>query len=163
MLSVVLIYVICVLLLIVLFITSTFLFQHKSLFFAKIYGALFEKSDYKVYKEVKEHLKGHKIQLVSSIQLSTAQVYKDDLIDKWIFAVFEDNYDVAIYDDDYTLRLTKFHNMLMQDLLKDAGYTQDDICRVAEDGRMRKQQLDRELEENYKKLKALEESLKDLI
>ncbi len=160
-LSVVLIYVLCVLLLIVLFIVSTFSFCHKSLFLTKIYAMLFEKDDYKVYKEAKEYLKDHKMQLVSSIELSTAQVYKDDLIDKWIFAVFEDHY-VAIYDNSYTLCLTDFHNKLMQDLLNDAGYTQDDICRVAEEGRMRKQQLDRELEENYKELEKLEAELKRL-
>lgn len=161
-LSVVIIYVLCVLLLIVLFIASAFLFCHKSLFFSKIYGELFERNDYKVYKEVKEYLKDHKMQLVSSIELSTAQVYKDDLIDKWVFVVFYTNnedHDVAIYDNSYTLRLTSFHNKLMEDLLKDAGYTQDDICRVAEDGRMRFQQLEREIEENYKELKSLEEQL----
>lgn len=160
-LSVVLIYVLrvlCVLSLIVLFIASTFLFCHKSLFFAKLYAMLFEKDDYKVYKEAKEYLKDHKMQLVSSIELSTAQVYKDDLIDKWIFAVFGDN-DVAIYDNSYTLCLTSFHNKLMQDLLNDAGYTQDDICRVAENGKIRLQQLERELEESRKKL---EESRKEL-
>lgn len=157
-LSVVLIYVLCVLLLIVLFIASALLFVHKSLFLAKIYAALFERDDYKVYKEAKEYLNDHKMQLVSSIELSTAQVYKDDLIDKWIFAVFENN-DVAIYDNSYTLCLTNFHNKLMQDLLNDAGYTQDDICRVAENGKIRLQQLKRELEENYKELKALEQQL----
>ena len=157
-LSIVLIYVLCVLSLIVLFIASTFLFCHKSLFFAKLYAMLFEKDDYKVYKEAKEYLKDHKMQLVSSIELSTAQVYKDDLIDKWIFEVFEDN-DVAIYDNSYTLCLTDFHNKLIEDLLNDAGYTQDDICMVAEEGKMRRQQLERELEENYKELKALEEQL----
>lgn len=158
-LSVVLIYVLCVLLLIVLFIASAFLFCHKSLFLAKTYAMLFEKDDYKVYKEAKEYLKDHKMQLVSSIELSTAQVYKDNLIDKWIFAVFEEDNDVAIYDNSYTLCLTDFHNKLMQDLLNDAGYTQDDICRVAENGKILLQQLERELEENYKELKALEEQL----
>lgn len=164
-LSVVLIYVLCVFLLIVLFIVSTYLFCDKSLFFAKIYGALFEENDYKVYKGVKEYLKDHKMQLISSIELSTAQVYNDDLIDKWVFMVFYTNnedHDVAIYDNSYKLRLTSFHNKLMQDLLNDAGYTQDDICRVAEEGRMRKQQLDRELEENYKELERLEAELKQL-
>ena len=160
-LSVVLIYTLCVLLLIVLFIVSTFLFCHKSLFLAKIYAILFEKDDYKVYKEAKEYLKDHKIQLVSSIELSATQVYKDDLIDKWIFAVFDDH-DVAIYDNSYTLCLTDFHNKLIEDLLKDAGYTREDINRVAEEGRIRLQQLERELEENYKELEKLEAELKHL-
>jgi hypothetical protein len=131
---------------------------HKSLFIQKLYTIMFERDDYRSYKEVKEYLKNNKMQLVSSIELSTAQVYKDDLIDRWIFAVFENN-DVAIYDNSYTLRLTDFHNKLIQDLLNDAGYTQDDIHRVAEEGRIRLQQLERELEENYKELKALEEQL----
>lgn len=160
-LSVVLIYVLCILLLIVLFIASAFLFCHKSLFLSKICAMLFEKDDYKVYKGVKEYLKDHKIQLVSSIELSTAQVYKDDLIDKWIFVVFEDH-DVAIYDNSYTLCLTDFHNKLMQDLLNDAGYTQDDICRVAENGKIRRQQLERELEESQKELEKLETEIKQL-
>jgi hypothetical protein len=160
-LSVVLIYVLCVLLLIVLFIASTFLFCHKSLFFAKLYAMLFEKDDYKVYLEVKEYLKNNRIQLVPSIQLSTSQVYNDDLIDKWIFAVFE-NYDVAIYDNSYELCLTNFHNKLMEDLLKDAGYTLDNIRRVAEEGEIRSQQLLRELEESRKELEKLEAELKQL-
>lgn len=147
----------CTLLLIVLFMISTFSFCHKSLFFAKIYAMLFEKDDYKAYKEVKGYLKNNKMQLVPSIQISTARVY-NDLIDKWTFAVFEDH-DVAIYDNSYTLRLTNFHNKLIQDLLKDAGYTQDDIYWVAEDGKMRLQQLEREIEESQKELEELKNNL----
>jgi hypothetical protein len=123
---------------------------------------LFEKEDYKVYLEVKEYLKDHKVQLVPSIELSSMQVRKTLLTDKWIFSVFEctdKEIDVAVYDDEYTLRLTNFHDMLIQDLLNDAGYTREDIDRVVKEGEMQYQQLERELEENYKELKALEEQL----
>lgn len=141
---------------------SIFLFRHKVQFFQKLYAMLFEKDDYKVYLEVKEYLKDHKIQLVPSIELSSMQVRETLLTYKWIFSVFEctnNEIDVAIYDNRYRLRLTNFHNILMQDLLNDAGYTREDIDRVAKEGEMQYQQLERELEKNYKELKALEEQL----
>ena len=145
-----------------LVIFSAFLFRRKVQFFQKLYAMLFEKDDYKVYLEVKEYLKDHKMQLVPSIELSSMQVQKTLLTDKWIFSVFEctnNEIDVAVYDDEYTLRLTNFHNMLMQDLLDDAGYTREDIDRVAKEGEKQYQQLEQELKENYKELKALEEQL----
>lgn len=139
---------------------STFLFRRKVQFFQKLYAMLFEKEDYKVYLEVKEYLKDHKVQLVPSIELSSMQVQKTLLTDKWIFTVFEctnNEIDVAVYDNCYKLCLTNFHNILMQDLLNDAGYTYENIDRVAKEGKMQYQQLEKELEDNYKKLKALEE------
>ena len=141
---------------------SIFLFRHKVQFFQKLYAILFEKDDYKVYLEVKEYLKDHKMHLVPSIELSSMQVRKTLLTDKWIFEVFKctnNEIDVAVYDNRYRLCLTNFHNMLMQDLLNDAGYTREDIDRVAKEGKIQYQRLEQELEENYKELKALEEQL----
>ena len=141
---------------------SIFLFRRKVQFFQKLYAMLFEKDDYKVYLEVKEYLKDHKVHLVPSIELSSMQVRKTLLTDKWIFSVFEctnNEIDVAVYDNHYRLCLTNFHNMLMQDLLNDAGYTREDIDRVAKEGKMQYQRLEQELAENYKELKALEEQL----
>lgn len=141
---------------------SIFLFRHKVQFFQKLYAMLFEKDDYKVYLEVKEYLKDHKVHLVPSIELSSMQVRKTLLTDKWIFSVFEftnKEIDVAVYDNRYRLCLTNFHNMLMQDLLNDAGYTHEDINRVAKEGEKQYQRLEQELAENYKELKALEEQL----
>lgn len=145
-----------------LVICSIFLFRHKVQFFQKLYAMLFEKDDYKVYLEVKEYLKDHKIHLVPSIELSSMQVHKTLLTDKWIFSVFEctnNEIDVAIYDNRYRLCLTNFHNMLMQDLLNDAGYTHEDIDRVAKEGKMQYQRLEQELKDSYEELKALEEQL----
>lgn len=142
---------------------SIFLFRRKVQFLQKLYAMLFEKDDYKVYLEVKEYLKDHKIYLVPSIELSSMQVRKTLLTDKWIFTVFEctnNEIDVAVYDDEYTLRLTNFHDMLIQDLLNDAGYTREDIDRVVKEGKIQYQRLEKELEESQKELKALEESLK---
>jgi hypothetical protein len=144
---------------------SIFLFRRKVQFIQKLYVMLFEKDDYKVYLEVKEYLKDHKVHLVPSIELSSMQVRKTLLTDKWIFTVFEctnNEIDVAVYDNRYRLCLTNFHNMLMQDLLNDAGYTREDIDRVAKEGKMQYQRLEQELAElaeNYKELKALEEQL----
>ena len=128
-----------------LVICSIFLFRHKVQFFQKLYAMLFEKDDYKVYLEVKEYLKDHKMYLVPSIELSSMQVRQTLLTDKWIFTVFEctnNEIDVAIYDNRYRLCLTNFHNMLMQDLLNDAGYTHEDIDRVAKEGEMQYQRLE---------------------
>lgn len=144
---------------------SIFLFRHKVQFFQKLYAMLFEKDDYKVYLEVKEYLKDHKIQLVPSIELSSMQAQKTLLTDKWIFTVFEctnKEIDVAVYDNHYKLCLTNFHNKLMQDLLNDAGYTREDIDRVAKEGEIQYQQLEQELEKNYEELKDLKESLQKL-
>ena len=141
---------------------SIFLFRRKVQFFQKLYAMLFEKDDYKVYLEVKEYLKDHKMHLVPSIELSSMQVRKTLLTDKWIFSVFEctnSEIDVAVYDNRYRLCLTNFHNMLMQDLLNDAGYTREDIDRVAKEGEKQYQRLEQELADNYKELKALEEQL----
>lgn len=136
--------------------------HHKSLFIQKLYAMIFERDDYKLYKEVKEYLKNNKMQLVPHITLSIAQTYKDTLLDKYIFAAFynkNENHEVAIYDDDYTLRLTNFYNKLMQDLLKDAGYTQEDVDKAAIESNIRQQQLEKELEEAYKELQELEKQL----
>ena len=135
---------------------------HKSLFIQKLYTIIFERDDYKLYKEVKEYLKNNKMQLIPSITLSITQTYGDTLWDKYVFAAFynnNENHDVAIYDD-YTLRLTNFHNMLMQDLLKDAGYTQEDIDKAAIESQVKYQQLEREIEESQKELEELEKQLK---
>ena len=142
-----------------------FLFRRKVQFFQKLYAMLFEKDDYKVYLEVKEYLKNYNIQLVPSIELASMEVRETLLMDKWIFAVFEctnNKIDVAVYDNHYRLCLTNFHNMLIQDLLNDVGYTQDDICRVAEEGKMQYQQLERELEESKKELEESKKELKKL-
>lgn len=139
---------------------------HKSLLIQKLYVIIFERDDYKLYKEIKEYLKNNKMQLVPHTTLSIAQTYKDTLSDKYIFAAFynkNENHEVAVYDDDYTLRLTNFYNKLMQDLLKDAGYTQEDVDKAAIESNERQQQLEKELEEAHKELEALEESLKKLI
>ena len=141
---------------------SIFLFRHKVQFFQKLYAMLFEKDDYKVYLEVKEYLKDHKIQLVSSIELSSMEARKILLTDKWIFTVFEctnKEIDVAVHDNHYRLCLTNFHNKLMQDLLNDAGYTREYIDRVAKECEIQYQQLEQELEKNCEELKALEEQL----
>lgn len=141
---------------------SIFLFRRKVQFFQKLYAMLFEKDDYKVYLEVKEYLKDHKMHLVPSIELSSMQVRKTLLTDKWIFSVFKctnNEIDVAVYDNRYRLCLTNFHNILMQDLLNDAGYTREDIDRVVKEGKKQYQRLEQELAENYKELKALEEQL----
>lgn len=153
----------------VIIICATILFAtlfHKSLFLQKLYTIIFERDDYKLYKEVKEYLKNNKMQLVPSITLSIAQTYGDTLWDKYVFAAFynnNENHEVAIYDDDYILRLTNFYNKLMQDLLKDAGYTQEDVDKAAIESQVRYQQLEMEIEESQKELEALEESLKTLI
>lgn len=153
----------------VIIICATILFAtlfHKSLFLQKLYTIIFERDDYKLYKEVKEYLKNNKMQLVPHTTLSIAQTYKDTLLDKYIFAAFynkNENHEVAIYDDDYILRLTNFYNKLMQDLLKDAGYTQEDVDKAAIESQVRYQQLEREIEESQKELEDLEESLKKLI
>jgi hypothetical protein len=141
---------------------SIFLFRPKVQFFQKLYAMLFEKDDYKVYLEVKEYLKDHKVHLVPSIELSSMQVRKTLLTDKWIFTVFEctnNEIDVAVYDNRYRLCLTNFHNILIQDLLNDAGYTREDINRVVEEGKMQCQQLEQELKKNLEESKALEEQL----
>ena len=139
---------------------------HKSLLVQKLYVMLLERDDYKLYKEVKEYLKNNKMQLVPHTTLSIAQTYKDTLLDKYIFAAFynkNEAHEVALYDDDYTLRLTNFYNKLMQDLLNDAGYTQEDVDKAAIESEARQQQLEKELEEAHKELEALEKSLKKLI
>ena len=162
MLEILSVVLICIFLLIVIFMISTYLFCHKSLFFAKNYAMLFEKDDYKVYKEVKEYLKDYKVQLVPSVELSSMQVRKTLLTDKWIFTVFKctnNEIDVAVYDDHYRLCLTNFHNKLIQDLLNDAGYTQEYIDRVAKEGEIQYQQLEQELKKNCEELKALKEQL----
>ena len=112
--------------------------------------------------EVKEYLKDHKMHLVPSIELSSMQVHKTLLTDKWIFSVFEctnNEIDVAIYDNRYRLCLTNFHNKLIQDLLNDAGYIREDIDRVVKEGEIQYQQLEQELKKNLEELKALEEQL----
>lgn len=132
---------------------------HKSLFIQKLYVIIFDRDDYKLYKEVKEYLKNNKMQLVPHITLSIAQTYKDTLLDKYIFAAFynkNEDHEVALYDNDYTIRLTNFHNKLMQDLLKDAGYTQEDVDKAAIESNERQRQLERELEEAHKELEELE-------
>ena len=132
---------------------------HKSLFIQKLYVIIFDRDDYKLYKEVKEYLKNNKMQLVPHITLSVAQTYKDTLLDKYIFAAFynkNEDHEVALYDNDYTIRLTNFHNKLMQDLLKDAGYTQEDVDKAAIESNERQRQLERELEEAHKELEELE-------
>lgn len=143
----------------ILFTTALF---HKSLFLQKLYTITFEREDYKLYKEVKEYLKNNKMQLVPHITLAQAQTYKDTLLDKYIFGAFYNNnepHEVAIYDDDYTLRLNNFYNKLIQDLLNDAGYTQEDVDKAAIESNVICQQLEQELKESYEKLKALEEQL----
>lgn len=124
---------------------------------------MFERDDYKLYKEVKEYLKNNKMQLVPQTTLSIAQTYKDTLLSKYIFVAFYNNnepHEVAIYDDNYTLRLTNFYNKLMQDLLDDAGYTQEDIDKAAIESNVRYQQLLQEIEESQKELEELEKQLK---
>jgi len=136
---------------------------HKSLFLQKLYTIMFERDDYKLYKEVKEYLKNNKMQLVPQTTLSIAQTYKDTLLSKYIFVAFYNNnepHEVAIYDDNYTLRLTNFYNKLMQDLLDDAGYTQEDIDKAAIESNVRYQQLLQEIEESQKELEELEKQLK---
>lgn len=138
---------------------------HKSLLIQKLYAIIFERDDYKLYKEIKEYLKNNKMQLVPHTTLSTAQTYKDTLLDKYIFAAFyndNEKHDVAIYDNDDTLRLTSFYNKLMQDLLKDAGYTQEDANKAAIESKVRYQQLEKELEKAQKELEELEAELKQL-
>lgn len=138
---------------------------HKSLFLQKLYVIIFERDDYKLYKEIKEYLKNNKMQLIPHTTLSIAQTYKDTLLDKYIFAAFynkNENHEAAIYDDDYTLRLTNFYNKLMQDLLKDAGYTQEDVDKAAIESKVRYQQLEQEIEETHKELEELEKQLKQL-
>jgi hypothetical protein len=145
-----------------LVISSIFLFRRKVQFFQKLYAMLFEKDEYKVYLEVKEYLKDHKVQLVPSIELSSMLVRNTLLTDKWIFIAFKctnNEIDVAVYDNHYRLCLTNFHNMLMQDLLNDAGYTREYIDRVAKEGEKQYQRLEQELKDSYKELKALEEQL----
>lgn len=148
----------------VIIICATILFAtlfHKSLFLQKLYTIIFERDDYKLYKEVKEYLKNNKMQLVPSITLSIAQTYGDTLWDKYVFAAFynnNENHDVAIYDD-YTLRLTNFYNKLMQDLLKDAGYTLEDVDKAAIESKERQLQLEKELEESQKELEKLVKQL----
>lgn len=148
----------------VIMICVTILFStlyHKSLLIQKLYVMLFEKDDYKLYKEIKEYLKDHKMQLIPHTILSRLYTYHDDFFDKYIFAAFYNNdesHEVAIYDEDYTLRLTNFYNMLMQDLLKDAGYTQEDVDKSAIESHVRYQQLVQELEESQKELEKLEKT-----
>ena len=136
-----------------------------TLFIQKLYAIIFERDDYKLYKEIKEYLKNNKMQLVPHTTLSMAQTYNDTLVDKYIFAAFyndNEKHDVAIYDDDDTLRLTSFYNKLMQDLLKDAGYTQEDVDKAAIESNVRRQQLEKELEKAQKELEELEELVKRL-
>lgn len=138
---------------------------HKSLLIQKLYVIIFERDDYKLYKEVKEYLKNNKMQLIPHTTFSIAQTYKDTLLDKYTFAAFynnNENHEVAIYDDDYTLRLTNFYNKLMQDLLNDAGYTQEDVDKAAIESQVRYQQLEREIEESQKELEELEKQFSQL-
>jgi hypothetical protein len=138
---------------------------YKSLFIQKLYAIIFERDDYKLYKEVKEYLKNNKMQLVPHTTLSMVQTYNDILVDKYIFAAFyndNEKHDVAIYDDDDTLRLTSFYNKLMQDLLKDAGYTQEDVDKAAIESNVRYQQLEKELEKTQKELEELEKQFSQL-
>lgn len=138
---------------------------HKSLLIQKLYAMIFEKGDYKLYKEVKEYLKNNKMQLIPHTTFSMAYTYKYTLLDKYIFAAFynkNEAHEVALYDDNYTLRLTNFYNKLMQDLLNDAGYTQEDIDKAAIESNARQQQLEREIEEAQKELEELEMKLKQL-
>lgn len=138
---------------------------YKSLFIQKLYAIIFERDDYKLYKEIKEYLKNNKMQLIPHTTLSIAQTYKDTLLDKYIFTAFynkNENHEVAVYDNDYTLRLTNFYNKLMQDLLKDAGYTQEDVDKAAIESKARQQQLEQEIEEAQKELEELEKQLKRL-
>lgn len=132
---------------------------HKSVLAQRLYTMFFEKDDYKLYKEVKEYLKNHKIQLIPHTTLSIAQSFKDVSLDKYIFAAFNNtngNYEIAIYDDNDTLCLTNFYNKLMQDLLNDAGYTLEDVVKVASESELKCQQLERDLEKRRIELEALE-------
>ena len=52
-----------------------------------------------------------------------------------MFEYTNNEIDVAVYDNRYRLCLTNFHDLLMQDLLNDAGYTREDIDRVAKEGK----------------------------
>lgn len=138
---------------------------HKSLLIQKLYVIIFERDDYKLYKEVKEYLKNNKMQLVPHTTLSIAQTYKDTLLDKYIFAAFynkNEPHEAALYDDNYVLRLTNFHNKLMQDLLNDAGYTQEDVDNAAIESKERQLQLEKELEEAHKELEELEKQFSQL-
>jgi hypothetical protein len=138
---------------------------YKSLFIQKLYAIIFERDDYKLYKEIKEYLKNNKMQLVPHTTFSIAQEYKDTLSDKYIFAAFynkNENHEVALYDNNYVLRLTNFHNKLMQDLLKDAGYTQEDVDKAAIESNERQLQLEKELEEAHKELEELEKQFSQL-
>jgi hypothetical protein len=138
---------------------------HKSLFLQKLYTIMFERDDYKLYKEVKEYLKNNKMQLVPHTTFSIAHAYKDTLLDKYIFAAFynkNENHEVALYDNNYVPRLTNFHNKLMQDLLNDAGYTQEDVDKAAIESNERQLQLEKELEEAHKKLEELEKQFSQL-
>lgn len=136
----------------ILFTTKLF---NKSLFIQKLYAIILERNDYKLYKEVKEYLKNNKMQLVPQTTFSVADTYQDTLLDKYIFVAFYNNnedHEVAIYDNDYTIRLTNFYNKLMQDLLNDAGYTQEDVDKAAIESQVRYQQLEQEIEELEKQL-----------
>lgn len=136
----------------ILFTTKLF---NKSIFIQKLYAIILERNDYKLYKEVKEYLKNNKMQLVPQTTFSVADAYQDTLLDKYIFVAFYNNnedHEVAIYDNDYTIRLTNFYNKLIQDLLNDAGYTQEDVDKAAIESQVRYQQLEREIEELEKQL-----------
>ena len=52
--------------------------HHKSLLIQKLYVMLFDKDDYKLYKEIKEYLKDHKMQLIPHTVLSRLYTYNDD-------------------------------------------------------------------------------------
>ena len=132
--------------------------QQHALFLQKLYLAIFERSTYEHYQKLKEHLKTEKIKLITNVEFAGLQLNHDE--NNFSFVVFKDG-DVVAYEF-ANIYISSYYEKVIYDLLKQAGYTKQDVRDKTILGISQQLELENELERSKKQLEELEYEMRML-